>query len=293
MRTLIFVAALAAAPGALAAEDEAKGDIGITIEAMSDYMDTGYTNSDHNPSVLVSIDPSIGIFYSKLSTRTIDYGVTDPTLPDPKLETKFAIGATPEFDKLSVDFNLEYRIKWDDPAAERLLPYVTGTYTFNDSFSASLAAGYYEYLQKGEVDFWELYSTVTYTHPSGASFFGEFTWEPDSDGAGNYYYDLIGTLTVPFHEKFEAYGKLGYEGYEDKASTPPYLWWELGLNYAFNDHIKFGVAYHGNDLSNSIVNPNDPLNEQYTKCSLQAYTDCADAVFAKLTLSGNLSDLKK
>jgi opacity protein-like surface antigen len=276
MRISILIAALvAAAPSALAAEDAAKGDIGVTIEAMSDYMDSGYTNSDHNPSVLVSIDPSIGIFYSKLSARTIDYGD-----PEPKLETKFAIGATPEFDKLSVDFNLEYRIKWDDPSAERLVPYVTATYAFSDSFSASLAAGYYEYLQKGEVDFWELYATASYTHASGASFLGEFTWEPDSDGAGNAYYGVYGTLTVPFHEKFEAVGKIGLEGYDDEVNTPTYVWWETGLNYALNDHVKLGVAYHGSDLSTAA-------------CDLQGYTDCDHVVFAKLTLTGNASDLKK
>jgi hypothetical protein len=288
MRTLIVLAALAAAPGAMAAEDAPKGDIGITIEAMSDYMDSGYTNSDHNPSVLVSIDPSYGIFYGKVSAQNIDYGT-----PEPKLVTKFAVGATPEFGKLSVDFNLERRIKWDDPSADRWLPYVTGTYTFSDSFSASLGSGYYAFDQKDQVDYWELYVAGTYTHSSGASFLGEFYWEPDSDGAGNAYYGVYGTLTVPFKEKFEAIGKIGLERYQDEVNTPTYLWWELGLNYTFNEHIKFGVAYHGNDLSNSIVNPNDPPEVQFSKCSLQAYTDCGDAVFAKLTLTGNASDLRK
>ncbi|MFN0193592.1 MAG: hypothetical protein ACKVP5_16735 [Aestuariivirga sp.] len=275
MRKLIAIALLASASGvASAEEDSPKGDIGITIEAMSDYMDSGYTNSDHDPSVLVAIKPSYGIFDGKLSVQTIDYG-----LPEPKLETKFAIGATPEFGNLAVNFNLERRIKWDDQTEARWLPYVTGTYTFNDSFSASLGLGYYAYDDVSQADFWELYADATYLHESGISLFGEFYWEPDSDDAGNAYYAVYGTLSVPFKEKFEAIGKIGFEGYEDEINTPSYLWWETGLYYAFNDHIKVGVAYHGSDLSDA-------------DCALQAYTDCDHVVFGKLTLTGNASDLK-
>jgi hypothetical protein len=258
-------------------------------------MDSGYTETDHGPSLEVKIEPSYGIFYGTISGRNIDYGD-----PEPKFLTKFAIGATPEFGNLSVDFNLERRIKWDKPSADRWLPYVTGEYKFNDSFKAALGAGYYEYDDRDQVDFWEFYAAGKYTHSSGASFLGEFTWEPDSDGVGNYYYAVYGTLKVPFKEKFEAVGKVGLEAYEYDTPTgpkddnflPTYVWWEVGLNYAFNDHIEFGVAYHGSNLSNSIVNPGSSLKKQSTECSLQAYTDCEHAVFAKLKLTGNLSDLK-
>jgi hypothetical protein len=274
MRTLFGVVFLASVPAAAWAEDEApKGDIGITIEAMSDYMDSGLTNSDHKPSVLVAIAPKAGIFEGRLSTQTIDYGADDP-----KLETKFALGMTPEFGNLSVNFNVERRIKWDDPSEARWLPYVTATYTFNDSFYASLGGGYYEYDQIDQPDYWELYAGAAYTHTSGVSLGGEFYWEPDSDEAGNAYYAVYGTLTVPFQEKFEIEGKIGLEGYEDEINTPSYLWWQAQLSYRFNDHLKFSVAYHGNDLSES-------------ECPLQAYTDCDHSVFAKLTLTGNASDL--
>ena len=274
------MAGLALAAGTTLAADAPAADapvfdMGIEVTGVTDYMDSGLTNSDHNPSGSITLSPSYGIFYGTIYAATIDYGVSEP-----KIESKFAIGATPVFGDLSVDFNLARRIKFDDPSYDRWLPYVTGTYTFNDNFNASVGGGYYLYDDSVTPDFWELYLGSTMTLDNGIYFTSEFYWEPDSDGANNAYYETIGTLGVPFMEKFEAIGKIGYEGYEDEVSTPPYLWYEARLNYNMNDHITFGVAYHGNDLSS-------------TDCLLQAYTDCDESVFATLTLKGNLSDLSK
>ena len=280
VKALTAIAGLAVSVGpAMAADAPAAEapvfDIGVEITGSTDYMDTGVTNSDHDPSGGITISPSYGIFYGTIYAATIDYGT-----PEPKIETKFAIGATPVFGDISVDFNLARRIKFDDPSADRWLPYVTGTYTFNDNFNASFGVGYYAYDDAATEDFWELYVGSTATLDSGAYFTTEFYWEPDSDGFNNEYIEAIGTLGIPFLEKFEAIGKVGYEYYEDE-SYASYLWYEARLNYAFNDHVKVGVAYHGNDLKSG------------DECISQAYTDCDDSIFATLTLSGNLSDLSK
>ena len=266
-----------AADGPAVAADAPVFDVGVEITAATDYMDTGITNSDHNPSGGITISPSYGIFYGTIYAATIDYG---PDYPEPEIESRFAIGATPVFGDFSVDFNLARRIKFDDPSADRWLPYVTGTYTFNDNFNASLGVGYYAYDDSATADFWEFYAGSTVTLGSGAYFTSEFYWEPDSDGFNNAYYELIGTFGVPFLEKFEAIGKVGYEDYED-ISYASYLWYEARLNYSFNDHVKVGVAYHGNDLSSG------------DDCDSQKWSDCDDSIFATLTLSGNLSDLSK
>lgn len=277
-RHLLIVLVLAGCSfGASSAEadDPPKFDLGLELTGVSDYMDSGLTNSDHQPSAALKLTPSYGIFYGEVYAATIDYGT-----PDPFAESKFAVGATPVFGPLSVDFNLARRIKFDDPSADRWLPYVTATYTLNDNVSLSLGNGYYLYDAPSTADFWELYAAATLTLENGASLNTELYWEPDSDGANNAYYGLYGTLSVPFLERFEAVGKIGYEGYEDKASTPPYLWYEARLNYNLNDHTVLGVAYHGNDLSKS-------------ECGLQAYTDCGNAVLGSVTFKGSLSDLKK
>jgi hypothetical protein len=250
-------------------------DMGMELTLLSDYMDSGLTNSDHDPAFNLKFTPSYGIFYGSLAANSIDYGTKDP-----KLQVKVAVGATPTFGDLSIDFNLERRIKTNDPDSDRWLPYVTGTYVFNDAVSASLGTGYYIFDSSANADFWEFYGGLTLTHSSGTTLLTEAYWEPNSDGDGNYYYGVASTLTVPFMEKWEASAKLGYEGYEDKASTAPYLWYEAGLNYKFNDHVILGAAYHGNNLSSA-------------ECGTQAYTDCDHAIFATLTLKGNLSDLGK
>lgn len=280
VKALTAIAGLAAASGSVMAADAPAAeapvfDIGIEITGSTDYMDTGVTNSDHKPSGGITISPSYGIFYGSIYAATIDYGT-----PEPKIESTFTVGATPVFGDISVDFNVARRIKFDDPSADRWLPYLTGTYTFNDNFNASVGVGYYAYDDSATEDFWELYIGSTLTLDSGAYLTTEFYWEPDSDGLNNEYIEPIATLGIPFLEKFEAIGKVGYEYYEDE-SYASYLWYEARLNYAFNDHIKVGVAYHGNDLGSGA------------DCVTQAYTDCDDSVFATVTLSGNLSDLSK
>ena len=185
------------------------------------------------------------------------------------------MGATPVFGDFSVDFNLARRIKFDDPTADRWLPYVTGTYTFNDNFNASLGAGYYLYDDKDTADFFELYAGGTATTSGGAYFTGEFYWEPDSDGADNAYYAVYGTVGVPFAEKFEAIGKVGWEGYEDE---------ELDAVL----HLVRGRPQLQHQQSHRYrrrLSWQRPVGQE---CPLQAYTDCGDSVFATLTLKGNL-----
>lgn len=284
VKMLPVIAGLVAATGPVmaadapaAAADAPVFDIGVEITGSTDYMDTGVTNSDHNPSGSITISPSYGIFYGTIYAANVDYG---PDYPEPKIEAKFAIGVTPVFGDFSVDFNLARRIKFDYPSADRWLTYVTGIYTFNDNFNASLGVGYYAYDDSATEDFWELYAGSTMTLDSGAYFTTEFYWEPDSDEFNYAYYEPIGTLGIPFLEKFEAIAKVGYEGYENKDYAS-YLWYEARLDYAFNDHVKVGVAYHGNDLKPGA------------ECDSQKWSDCDDSIFATLTLNGNLSDLSK
>lgn len=123
MKQLILaLGALALLTGLAMAQDAPVFDMGVELSGTTDYMDTGVTNSDHNPSGSITLSPSYGFFYGTIYAATIDYGASEP-----KIESKFAIGAIPVFGDFSVDFNLARRIKFDDPSADRWLPYVTGT----------------------------------------------------------------------------------------------------------------------------------------------------------------------
>ncbi|MGB9142781.1 MAG: hypothetical protein WCB71_11350 [Aestuariivirga sp.] len=119
---ILALGALALLTGLAMAQDAPVFDMGVELSGTTDYMDTGVTNSDHNPSGSITLSPSYGFFYGTIYAATIDYGASEP-----KIESKFAIGAIPVFGDFSVDFNLARRIKFDDPSADRWLPYVTGT----------------------------------------------------------------------------------------------------------------------------------------------------------------------
>jgi hypothetical protein len=275
LATLFFLSGTAALAADLGSSDAPTFDIGFEATVVSDFMDTGFTNSDHKPAGYFKITPSYGIFSASASIQTLDHGT-----PEPKADAKFAIDVAPEFGNLALDFNLERRVRIDDPTGNRWLPYATATYTFSDMFNASLGGGYYFNDDAATADFGELYAGFTVGKDDGPNLATEFYYEPDSDGAGNSYYEAIATATLPFYEKWEAVGKVGYEGYQDEVSTPSYTWAEARLNYNWNDHITLGAAVHGSSLNTAA-------------CALQAYTDCDTAVFASLTVKGNASDFAR
>ena len=81
VKALTAIAGLVAASGSAMAADAPAADapvfdIGVEITGSTDYMDTGVTNSDHNPSGGITISPSYGIFYGTIYAATIDYGTS-------------------------------------------------------------------------------------------------------------------------------------------------------------------------------------------------------------------------
>lgn len=267
--------ALAADEPAEAETEEGSGfDVTVETTFYSDYMDSGLTESDHHPSLETRITASYDLFYASVEGYTLDYGTDDPWA-----SVTYTVGVTPSFGDLSLDVSLARRIKYDDPSSDRWLPYVTGTYTFDERFQASLGAGYYAHDDVDCTDFAEIYAAATYTHESGAFVTGEAYFEPRTNDDGDDYYGFYGTVGVPVPrmEALTANAELGYEWYQNDPSIASYTWWDVNLTYAFNDNVSVVVGYQDNDLSAA-------------GCSSQAYTDCDGAVYAKLMLSTKLSD---
>ena len=264
-------AADAAAPAAPAF------DIGITITGATDSFDYGLTNTHHLPQFSLNLNPTYDIFYGNIYMANIDYGV-----PDPKLETRLQFGATPTFGDFSLDMNVTRRMRYGNNGDDRFVPYLAGTYKFSENFNASVGGGAYIYDNAAKFNTSELYLGATASLDNGASLQGEFYYDPYITGGGNLpaYREYVGTLTIPFLEKFTAAGKLGYESYDEPTLTS-YTWYKASLNYALNDQIAFGVAYSGNDLVAGAA------------CTSQAYTDCDSRFMASITLSGKISDLSK
>ena len=263
------------------AQAEDKFDIAIETALASDGMRYGYTYTNHLPAVSISITPSYGIYYGSLYAERVNYGAADPRWA----EVKGAIGMTPVFGPLSIDFNLQRRDKPGsvNGASARWLPYVTATYAFNDNFSTSLGAGYYAYDDASLTkSYWELFAAVDATPVAGLKLHGEASYDPQSNfsavGVNSDYLELIASATVSLPKNFEIYGKIGYENYINQ-SLLPYTWYEAGINYNLNDHVTIGLKGHANNM------------DQVTCAGGQAWTDCSNAVFATLTLRGKASDL--
>jgi len=258
--------------GQVYAEDAPVFDMGFEVTGATDAYDSGLTYTDHDPAVVIELTPSYGIYYGSLWATNLDYDT-----PEPRTEIKAAIGATPTFGDLSVDFNLERRVKLDDNYDNRWLPYVTGTYAWSDTFSTSLGAGYYFYDHAD--DYVELFGAMDWTPMENLALHAETSYDPDYDDDGHDYVELIGSATVTLPHDFEALAQVAWEGYPHNADAASYMWYELGLKYNVNDHIVLGVSYIGNDL------------DKGADCLTQANTDCSDRVIGSVTLKGNLSDL--
>jgi hypothetical protein len=272
--SLVFASAVIFS-GTTNAED--RFDMAIEAVIASDGMDTGVTYTDHKPAYSLSIEPSYGIFYGTLFAERLDYGVDDPTWAN----VKASIGARPVFGNLEVDFNLQRRFKLGelDGSSNRWLPYVTGTYKFNEEFSAALGTGYYAY-DHSEISksFWEIYGAVDVTPFDDFELHGEFSYNPKSDFEHNDALELIGSATVTLPHNFEVVGTVGYEDIIQNHALN-YTWYEAALNYNFNEHATIGLKAHGNNLT-------------AVGCEEQANTDCANSIFATLVLRGKLSDMR-
>lgn len=265
-----------------AAHAESKLDIAIEAIIANDAQRFGIplTNDKVNGSIF--INPTYDIYYGTFYFEGVDFGPGNPT----KAEYKAAIGATPVFGNLAVDFNLQRRGRVDAPtdAASRWLPYVTGTYTFSDQVATSLGVGYYAYDNNALAkSFWEIYGAVDLKPTDFLKLHGEASYEPNSNysavAINSDYVELVGSATFALPKGFEVYGKVGYENYINQT-LPSYTWYEAGLNYAFNEHVILGLKAHANSL-NAV------------DCPAQAFTTCDSSVFATLTLRGKASDLSK
>ncbi len=277
-KTILALATVGTVFSAGKAWAEDKFDVEMEAIIASDGMEEGLTFTDHDPAYQITLTPKYGIYYATLFARNVDYGPDDAT----DGELKMSIGATPEFGDFSLDLNLQRRIKpgETDHASSRWLPYVTGTYTFNDQLEASMGVGYYAYDQKSlSRSFWELYYALDVKPVEGLALHAEASYDPRSDLDKLDYLQLIGSATVTLPHNFELVGKVGYEDYIQKQ-LPSFTWYEAQINYNFNEHVTVGIKAHGNNLN-------------ATECPDQAYTDCDKSIFASLTLRGNLSDLHK
>lgn len=264
------------------AHADSEFDIAVQAIIANDAQRFGIPYTDDKINGSISITPTYDIYYGSFILEGVNYGPANPTTA----EYRAAIGATPVFGNLAVDFNLQRRARLNAPtdAASRWLPYITGTYTFGDQISTSLGVGYYAYDNSSLAkSFWELYGAVDLKPAEFLKLHGEASYEPQSNYSNvlvdSDYLELVGSATLTLPHGFEVYGKVGYEDYISQT-LPSYTWYEAGVNYSLNDHVIVGLKGHANSLS-------------AVDCPTQAFTTCDSSIFATLTLLGKASDLRK
>jgi len=291
MKLGLMAMALAAlsltAAEAARAEDASNFDIEFQASLANDNMTYGLTNTDRQPYGMISLKPTYGIFYGTFSAERLNY----PTYPDVNSGLKFGVGITPSIgDKLSFDINVQRQYKPANSGFARTVPYATGTYAFSDAFSASLGLGYYLYDEPTLYpNTGELYASVDLTPIDWLALHSEtsydFTGYYNTGGPGptTPYLEAIASATVTLPKGFSVTGKLAYEDYMSNPGLPSYTWYDIGVDWAANDHISLGLHYQGNDLGTGSAN-----------CTAQSWNGECDARFmASVTINGKLSDLKK
>lgn len=273
-------------------------DIAVQAIIANDSMAYGITNTDHGFYGSININPTYDIYYANIFLENLKYtNVTDASLVTSQL--KLQVGLTPTFGPLSIDLNVQRRMKLSSVDRYVTVPFATATYKFNDQLSASLGAGYYIYDTN---NFYpntpEVYGALDVTPVSWLALHGEATYDfvgqysafavgfPGSVPAGtgtNPYLEAVGSVTVTLPHDISVSGKLGFEGYNGNAVLPDYTWFDVGADYALNSHISLGLHYQGSSLGTGSV-----------ACGAQAWNlDCDSRILASLTLKGKASDLHK
>ncbi len=269
-------------------------DIAIQAVIANDNMSYGVTNTDHGPYGSININPTYGIFYGNLFaerlkyTNSFDAGQIDS-------QVKFQLGMALSFGPLSLDLNVQRKLKLTSSSRYVTVPFVTATYAFNEQLSTSLGVGYYFYDQQDAyANTPELYGALDVKPADWLSLHGEATYDfvglynafppvPVPSAVGNTpYLEVVGSVAVSLPKNFTVTAKLGFENFFNNAVWPDYKWYDVGLDYAMNNNVTLGLHYQGNDLSTGSVN-----------CSAQSWNlDCDSRIIASLTLRAKASELR-
>ncbi len=184
-------------------------DVALNAALVSDYMFRGITQTDHDPALQGSVEPSFGIFYGGVWASNVDF-----LTPDPDVEVDLYIGARPELGPISTDFGfLRY-----------LYPGAPDTEYSEVKAMASVSP----------VDMLTL----------GGAFY--YAWDYAQTGDDETYLEGNAELTLP-HD-FALSGAVGFQMYGSGTGLSDYTTWNLGASYTWKA-ATFDLRYYDTDLS--------------------------------------------
>ncbi|RFC62587.1 hypothetical protein DYI37_15175 [Fulvimarina endophytica] len=188
-------------------------DLNLTVAGTTDYVSLrGFSQTDRNPAIQATLDASLYDFHAGFFTSNVYFGT-----PEPDVEFDPFIAYRPSFGPWSID----------------------------------VTAYYYFYLDNDDLNYPEVFNTVSYTFEDVATIGATFAYAPNYFGddreTGTFY---KGSLSVPLPNNFEFSGSLGYQDF-DKGLFDRHLVWDAGVTYTFEDAFSFDVRYHDTDLDAS------------------------------------------
>lgn len=186
------------------AQDAGPVSLAFNVGASTDYVFRGVSQTDEHPQVFGGVDATLGsIGYAGVWASNVDFD--DST----DAEVDFYAGVKPTVGAVSLDVGVIY-------------------YAYVDAPSGS------------DYAYWE--GKVAASVPAGPATLGAAVYySPDFfGGTGDaWYYEANGAIAVP-NSNFTFSGALGRQ---EVKGVGDYTTWNLGVGYAFTDHVGVDVRY--------------------------------------------------
>ncbi len=216
----------AAAPAAAAATETPAGsswafDVAFSAALVSDYMFRGITQTDHNPALQGSVEPSYGIFYGGVWTSNVDF-----LTPDPDVEVDLYAGIRPELGPVSMDFGY---LRYFYPGAANIeYSEVKGTASVTPIDMLTLGGALY------------------------------YSWDYAQTGDEETYLEGNASLSLP-HD-IGVSGAVGLQMFGSGVGLSDYITWNVGASYTWKA-ATFDLRYYDTDISKSTCGAQYPSGD--------------------------------
>jgi uncharacterized protein (TIGR02001 family) len=205
---LAAVASFAMGGAAFAQDDAEPLALSFNVGAATDYVFRGISQTDEDPQVFGGIDATIGgIGYAGLWVSNVDFNNSTD------MEYDVYAGIKPTVGPVSLDFGVIYYGYLDSPKGSN--------------------QDYVEFKAAGSV-------------PAGPATIGAAVYYSDDffGGTGHATYYELNAASPIGDSKFSVSGAVGHQSV---VGPLDYNTWNVGVGYAFNDHLGIDVRYAGAD----------------------------------------------
>jgi uncharacterized protein (TIGR02001 family) len=196
-------------------------DVAFSAALVSDYMFRGITQTDHDPALQGSVEPSFGLFYGGVWASNVDFLTADPDV-----EVDLYAGVRPEFGPVSGDIGY---LRYIYPGAS-------------------------------SIDYSELKATASLSPVDMLTVGGAlyYSWDYAGTGDDETYVEANASVSLP-HD-FSLSGALGFQMFGSGVGLSDYTTWNVGASYTWKA-ATFDLRYHDTDLSTGDCGAEYPASD--------------------------------